>query len=371
MAAHAGPAVWHGKSALRRPPVAEVERLLRSGKAEARLVFRASIIWRLSVLGQHPQQVAAILHTSPQTVRKWRRRFAVGGSAALSDLPRSGAPAKFSTAQRCEVIAIACDRPAHCGVADAQVWTLNLLVQAVAHEAGFTISRSSIQRTLTRNALRPHRVEMWLHSRDADFRAKANRIVELYRDPPEDAVVLCVDEKTGIQATERRHPFTPARPGCCGRFEFEYVRHGTASLLAAFNIRSGQVTSALGPTRKGVDLTAFMAQVAVAYPKAKRIVVIWDNLNIHHDGADRRWTTFNRLHGNKFEFVYTPIHASWLNQAEIFFSILARRCLRYGSFTSTAELESVISRFIACWNHGQGHPLNWSFRGYPMQEVAA
>ena len=211
---------------------------------------------------------------------------------------------------------------------------------------------------------------MWLHSRDPDFRAKVNTIVALYPQPPEGAGVLCVDEKTSIQATERIHPFTPARPGRLGRWEFPYTRHGTTSLLAGFDIRSGGVLHALGPTRTGDDLVAFLEKIAAAYPDKERII-IWDNLNIHHDGKDGRWTAFNARHGGKFEFVDTPLHASWVNQVEVSFSILQWRCLRLRSFRSTTELETAIPRFIERWNAGEGHPCHWVFRGYPVQEVPA
>lgn len=156
-----------------------------------------------------------------------------------------------------------------------------------------------------------------------------------------------------------------------GRLEFEYVRHGTTSLLTAFNMTSGQVSHSMGPTRKADDLMAFMEAVAEEYSDKKHITVIWDNLNIHHDGASERWKAFNLRHSGKFEFVYTPLHASWMNQVEIFFSILTRRCLKNRSFASVEELEAAIGRFMVRWNTGEGHPFQWCFRGYPLQEVAA
>ena len=144
------------------------------------------------------------------------------------------------------------------------------------------MSRSSVWRTLQQNTLHPHRVQMWLHSIDPAFREKVNAIVSIYENPPENAVVLSIDEKTGIQATERKSPLKRPVPGRPGRFE--YIRHGTQSLLAAFNIRDGQVLAHCGKTRSADGLVGFMDGVAEHSKDAKRIIVIWDNLNIHHDG---------------------------------------------------------------------------------------
>ena len=233
------------------------------------------------------------------------------------------------------------------------------------------MSRSSIQRTLTEVDLRPHKVQMWLHSPDPQFKEKVNDVVGLYLDPPQGAVVLSVDEKTSIQALERPHATKPALPGRPGRQEFEYVRHGTTSLLASFNIQSGEVLHRLGPTRTAADLLAFMDEVADHHPEAEKIIVIWDNLNIHHEGPSLRWSEFNTRHEGKFEFHYTPLHASWVNQVEVFFSLLQKAVLRWGSFRSVAELEAALVGFIERWNGGQGHPFHWAFRGYPLQAKAA
>lgn len=196
-------------------------------------------------------------------------------------------------------------------------------------------------------------------------------MVGLYLDPPQGAVVLSVDEKTSIQALERPHATKPALPGRPERHEFEYKRHGTTSLLAGFNIQSGEVLHRLGPTRTADDLLSFMHEVADHYRKAEKIIVIWDNLNIHHNGPSQRWSAFNARHEGKLAFHYTPLHASWVNQVEVFFSLLQKAVLRWGSFRSVAELEAAIAGFIQSWNDGEGHPFQWTFRGYPLQAKAA
>lgn len=338
-------------------------------KIEHRLQFRATIIRKLHVEHLTIQQVANHLSTSTNTVRKWRNRFADHGSDGLLDAPRSGAPGKFDVTQRCELLAIACDMPEHYGLENVTHWTLDQLTAAAAQQVeGPPMSRSSVARTLSRNHLKPHKMKMWLHSPDPQFKEKVNDIVNLYTTPPEkDTIVISVDEKTGMQATEQKYEMKLPSPMKAGRKEYEYIRHGTQALIAGFSITDGEVTAVCGDTRTADDLLAFMEQVALQYKNYKKIVIIWDNLNIHHDGPAKRWASFNERHGHKFEFHYTPIHASWVNQIEIFFSILQKRCLKHGNFISKEDLKRKVLAFIQRWNGGEGHPFHWTFRGYPMQ----
>lgn len=348
----------------------ELERWVRGQRIEYRLRLRATIVWQRLVAGEPTTDVADAWHVTVKTVNKWCGRYLAEGIEGLRDRRRSGAPSRFTIGQRCEVVAIACDDPVNYGHPEGTRWTLDLLTAtASAHVDGPAMSRTSIHRALTEVDLRPHKIRMWLHSRDPLFKEKVNDVVGLYLEPPADAVVLSVDEKTSIQALERPQG-KPATPGQPGRQEFEYVRHGVTSLMAAFNVQSGEVLHRLGPTRTADDLLALMEQVAEHYRDAKKIVVIWDNLNIHLDGSTRRWSDFNARHGNRFEFHYTPIHASWVNQVEVFFSILQKACLRRRSFRSVAELEAALAHFIDRWNKIDGHPFNWTFRGYPLQSKA-
>ena len=243
---------------------------------------------------------------------------------------------------------------------------VTLVHEAEARGLAPRISRSSYQRILTAGELRPHRVRGWLHSPDPEFRAKVTAITDLYLNPPAGAVVLSIDEKTGMQALERRVPDRPAAPGRPGRREFEYTRHGTQSLLCAFEVHRGRVLGACGQTRTAADLVSFMETVAAEYPTGP-VHVIWDCLNIHFDGSAQRWTAFNVRHGQRFVFHYTPKHASWVNQVELFFSILQRQCLRAGSFRSPGELRTAVLAFLAAWNRNRAHPFRWTFTGYPLQ----
>ena len=175
-----------------------------------------------------------------------------------------------------------------------------------------------------------------------------------------------------MQALGRKHPVRRPAPGRAGRFDYEYIRNGTRTLIAAFEPHTGHVYGEVRAKREAVDIVAFMAAVAQRYPQGQ-VHVTWDNLNIHHDGPSKRWTNFNERHGGRFHFHYTPIHASWVNQVECFFGLLHKRKLRYGVFDSVEELTAEVVGFLDHWNRHEAHPFNWTFKGYPLQigKVAA
>ena len=231
------------------------------------------------------------------------------------------------------------------------------------------ISRTAVIRILSQAEIRPHRIKMWCHSPDPDFREKVTDICDLYRNPPAGSIVLCVDEKTGMQALGRKHPDRQPQPGQNARQDYEYVRNGTRKLLAVFNPHTGEVYGQVRASRTAADLLEVMEEVAKRHPGVQ-IHVVWDNLNIHHDGPSKRWSKFNRRHGGRFHFHYTPIHASWVNQIEIFFGILQRRVLRHGVFNSLEDLDRAVEAFIEHWNRREAHPFRWTFKGYPLQRDA-
>ncbi|HSG40696.1 MAG TPA: IS630 family transposase [Thermoanaerobaculia bacterium] len=322
-------------------------------------MLRAQIV-SLCARGLSPVAIAQKVRCSERTVRKWRARFSESPSlGALKDRSRSGRPAVVSVTTRCEVVKLACQRPEDSKAPFRQVWTLGSLQEALREQTGWRLSRSEIQRILHAELLRPHRMRLWLHSPDPEFQSKVERICQLYLQPPEGATVLCVDEKSGIQALERRYPTQSPRRGEPGRFEFEYRRHGTRTLLAAFETRTGQVFGRCGASRKASDLLSFLEAVAERYPTGP-VYVIWDNLNIHHGD---RWELFNQRHGGRFHFVYTPLHASWVNQVEIWFGVLQRRILRYASFSCLEDLDKALLAFLDHWNAAEAHPWKWTFRG--------
>lgn len=359
-----------------RPPVivaltadqrGELQRRVRAVSGSQRDAGRARIILACET-GGSAAAVAQRLGVHPRTVERWRARFVRQGLAGLQDVARSGRKPKFSPVTRLELIALACEPVPAAG---QRTRTIDGLVdEATARGLVEGISWSSYQRILSDIDLRPHQVRGWVHSPDPQFREKVSEITALYLQPPPGAVVLSIDEKTGMQALERRFPDRPPARGRRRRREFEYTRHGTQSLLCAFEVHRGRVVAACGATRTGADLVRFMDTVAAQYPTGP-VHVIWDCLNIHFDGTEQRWTAFNARHGQRFVFHYTPKHASWVNQVELFFSILQRQCLRDASFHSIEELRTAVLAFIAAWNRDRAHPFRWTFTGYPLQAGAA
>lgn len=324
------------------------------------------------VLEQDPcvAHVATRLATDRKTVRLWRDRFLAHGTDGLKTRLRSGRPSEIDAVTRCVLLSLACGKPVDAGVACRETWTTDTLHDALnafqRREGGRSISRTSVLRILNGADFRPHHMRLWLHSPDPDFRRKVTEICDLYLSPPPGGVVLCVDEKTGMQALGRKHASRPAEPARDGRFEYEYVRHGTRALLAAFAPHTGHVMGQVRERRGAADLVAFMEAIATHYPTGT-VHIVWDNLNIHFDGADDRWTRFNQRHGQRFHFHYTPIHASWVNQVELFFGILHKRLLRYCVYHSVDDLTAAINAFLAHWNRAEAHPFRWTFKGYPLQ----
>lgn len=323
----------------------------------------------LAADGASTTAIANELSVAASTVSRWRGRLARDGLGedipeALKDEHRAGRPRTIAELTRMQVIATACDPlPDAAGLSG---WTLDLLVEEFGMRDIATISRSSVHRILTGMDVQPHRQEMWLHSPDPEFVPKVAEIVALYLEPPPGSVVVSFDEKTGIQAVERKHPDRRAQPGRLARHEFEYIRHGTQSLLATINVHTGDLIADCGPTRKGDDMERHMERVAAYYPDVE-VHVVLDNLNIHKGD---RWVRFNARHDQRFHFHYTPLHASWVNQIEIFFGVLARRCLRRKSFCSIEELRAHVMAFIARWNSRDKKPFRWTFAGFATKPAA-
>ena len=337
----------------------KLEEMARASKTGQAIALRARIILLLGD-GHGAGAVASRLHCSARVVRKWHRRWLQNPRPrGLHDAGRTGRPGRIPLGVRLELVRLACERPDDKKAPFREIWTYAALADAVESSTGFRLSVSEVGRILRFDLLRPHHVKQWLHSSDPEFTPKAERVSDIYRNPPENAVVVCVDEKP-MQALARIHP-THVGGRARVRYEFEYKRHGTCVLLAAFDTSTGRVLGHVVRRRTAAALVAFMQEVARKNPR-RPVYVVWDNLNIHYDGKDKRWTEFNARHGNRFHFNYTPKHASWLNQVEIWFSILQRRVLRYGSFKSREQLRDRVLAFIAWWNEEEAHPFRWTWR---------
>ena len=334
--------------------------LTRRGTAQQRDVVRAQIAL-MADRGEATESIAQVLGVSVQTVSHWRTRLARKGAQGLQEMPRPGRPRRIGEAQRLELLALACE-PAE--LQGRSTPTLDELVdRAVERGVVQQISRSHLQRILQAGDMRPHRVRQWLHSPDPQFREKVNEICALYRQAPRGSVVLSVDEKTGIQAIERKHADRVPKSGRSRRREFEYIRHGTQALIAAMDVHTGRVIGRCTDRRTQADLVAFMERVAQAYPKGL-IHTVWDNLNTHR--AQAVWDDFNARHDRRFVFHFTPLHASWVNQIELLFGIYARRVLRNASHTSVDHLRQRTEAFVAKRNHVP-KPFKWTFAGFELQ----
>lgn len=338
-----------------------LEAVIRRATAAQRDVERAKVAL-MAYEGRATSVIASALGVSRPTVTLWRERLACFGLEGLQEAPRPGRPRLIADAQRLQLLSLACE-PAEDG-GRATPTLDELCARAVDRGVIEHISRSHLQRILQAGDVRPHRVRQWLHSPDPQFREKVNAICGLYRHSPKGSVVvLSIDEKTGIQAIERKHAGRAPQPGRTRRREFEYLRHGTQALTAALDVHSGRVLARCTDRRTQDDLEAFMEEVAATYSTGT-VHVIWDNLNTHR--AQAVWDDFNARHDGRFVFHFTPLHASWVNQIELLFGIYARRVLRHASHTSTAHLRQRTEAFIAQRNAAP-RPFKWTFAGFELQ----
>ena len=338
-----------------------LQKILRASTSPIRTVFRAQIIL-LTAEGKTPRDIVAQLQTTYGTVRKWIGRFTRHPHISfMEDAARSGRPSTIPAVAKYEVMKFACSDVKRIA-SEENIWTIRLLQKYVLESMRVLVSKSEICRILNQKDLRPHKVKMWLHSPDPNFREKVSKISSLYLTPPTDGIVLCVDEKSGMQAIERKRS---RGPNGSLRLDYEYKRHGTQTLISCFEPGSGKIFGKCGASRKKEDLREFMEEVANLYPTGN-VYIIWDNLNIHHG---YQWYEFNKRHGDRFYFTYTPVHGSWVNQIEIWFGILQRRVLKNGSFSSVEELRIRVLDFIESWNKLERHPFKWQFRGY-IKEAA-
>ncbi len=343
----------------------KLQQILRTQSGESRVYRRARMVL-LAADGETITEIASALGTSRARVTDWLKRFEDERIEGLLDQPRSGRPRVISALERHQVVAAACQSPRTLGV-ERNVWTHRSLSAAlVSSGLVSSISATMVAEILDDADIKPHRVKMWCHSNDPDFQKKMRAIVRLYTKRPKGEPVLCIDEKTGMQALSRSRAMQPAQEGRRPREEFEYRRHGTRCLFACFNTATGRILGRCTVTRKRDDFISFLDLVASQY-RQRRVHLVLDNLNTHHDSKrNKAVSDWNRRHGNRFRFHYTPTHGSWLNQIELWFGIVTRRVLRHGSFASTDELVAAIEGFIATWNAEESHPFRWSYTGKPL-----
>ena len=321
----------------------QLEAVERRPTSAARDGFRASVILRAAA-GSSNEAIALAMKTRPATVSKWRGRFLRQRLSGLKDAPRPGKPATYDLTSERRILA-RLDQPPPKGYAR---WNGPLLATALQD-----ISDDQIWRVLRKHGISLERRHSWCVSTDPCFAQKAADVVGLYLNPPEHAMVLSVDEKPHIQALERAQGWLKLPNGkALTGFQHDYKRHGTTTLFAALEVATGLVKAGHYQRRRRVEFLDFMNGIVVAYPN-RQIHVILDNLNTHKPKRDHWLQRHPNVH-----FHYTPTHASWLNQVEIWFSILSRQSLTTASFTSTEQLRQHIDNFVAAYNQN-AHPFEW------------
>ena len=338
---------------------------VRGAKTAFRDRLRAQIV--LAAARGHPNaRIAAGLGISVDTVRKWRGRFAARGLDGLTDRPRPGRPRRISAADRAAVVALACQLPAATGVPLARWTGPELAAELTARElASSPVSASSVLRILAEHPVKPWQCQSWIYPRDPDFEAKAKVILDLYqgfyRDEPlgPDDRILSFDAKPQINARRRLHPTVPAAPGRPVRYEHEYKRQGSLALLAGLDVHTGQVFAST-PLTTGITPFMDLAGQVMARPEYKnapRVFAIVDNGSDHRGQAaiDR----LARAHPNAI-MIHTPVHASWLNQIEIFFSVIQKKVVTPNDFGSLEELSATLLAFTGRYNQ-TARPFSWKF----------
>jgi putative transposase len=323
---------------------------LRSPTTAQRDVLRARIVL-LAADDRKNQDIAQQLGISKPVVVKWRRRFAERRLAGLVDETGRGRKRVHGPEIRHRIAATACTTPPE---SVGTHWSVRTLAKHLG------VTPSLVHDVLSAEDIKPHRVRYWKTSTDPEFESKMLTIVGLYMNPPENAIVLCADEKTSIQALDRTQPLLPLRPHQVERRSFEYKRNGTTSLLAALEVHSGKVDGECIAKNDSDAFIRFLRRQLRAYPGHNLHVVV-DNGSSHKSKKTLAWVAKQkRLHLH-----FTPTHASWLNQIEIWFGILTRKVVRRGVFSSRQELIDRLLAFIKAHNEN-ARPFMWTYTGKPL-----
>jgi putative transposase len=329
----------------------ELQTIARSAKAEKRQVERAKIIllWHE---GKTFAQTRTLLGVTEVAINKWRKRFATKGIEGLADAPRSGKPSVFTAVQKANVIELATKNPPK----GYSSWSQ----RRIAKEA--KMSQSKVHQILRQADLKPHKVEYWCgKSTDPEFESKMVNIVGLYMDPPENALVLCVDEKTQIQALDRTQPLLPLKEKAPKRLTATYKRNGTVALIAALAVHKGDITATTMDKNNADNFLSFLKGLYRKYPK-KHLHIIADNLTVHKHKKVTDWISSKK----RITMHFTPTYSSWLNQIEIWFNILTKDVLRGGVWKSKKQLVQQLMDYVEAYNKDRAKPFTWTYTGKPL-----
>lgn len=329
----------------------EIRERSRRGRADA--ARRARVVLLLAD-GDSYASITVKTGCSSRTIALWKRRFETDGVSGLTARHRGSKPTVLTPQLQARILA----------------WTRRVPPHGATHWSTRSLGRKlGVQHTIVARAwrdagLQPHRLERYMRSTDPDFEPKAADVIGLYLEPPQHAVVFCVDEKTAIQALDRIDPLLPLSPGRAERHGFEYYRHGTLSLYAALNTRTGEVLGNTVPHHTSDEFVAFLESVVDTQPRRRAIHIIVDNLSAHKTQKVRTFLATHptvRLH-------YTPTYSSWLNQIELWFSKIERDVIARGIFTSVTDLRRKLMRYIRHYNK-TAKPFRWSYSD-PTRRIA-
>jgi transposase len=316
--------------------------LIRSSAVRAGLAQRARIVL-LAADGVSHTEIAELAGVSRPTVISWRQRYERSGLRGLEDQPRSGRPRRIDHDRI--ITATLRPPPRSLGVTH---WSSRLLA------ARLKVANTTVARAWRDYGVQPWRAQTFKFSTDPELVAKVTDVVGLYLAPPENAVVLCVDEKSQIQALDRTAPMLPMQPGLPERRTHDYVRHGTTTLFAALEIATGKITGRCQPRHRHQEFLRFLKQVTRAYPDVE-LHLVMDNYAAHKRIEIRDWLAANpRVHVH-----FTPTSASWMNLVEVWFGIIERQAIHRGTFGSVKDLTGAIRAFIDGWND-RAHPFAWT-----------
>jgi transposase len=332
----------------------ELERWAQSRALPAGDVFRARLILALAN-GQSYREIERKLGASAPTVAKWKSRFEQAGMAGLQGRHQGSRPRTATPAVQARIIRRVQQKPSD----GSTQWTCRKL----AVELG--ISKSTVQRVLAQAQLRPHRLDRYMASNDPEFESKAADIIGLYLNPPQHAAVFCVDEKTAIQALDRLDPVLPLSPGRAERHGFEYYRHGTLSLYAALNVKTGHVEGKTAKRHASADFISFLTELMGKTQWAREIHIVLDNLSAHKTQAVDEFLATHP----KVRFHFTPTYSSWLNQVEIWFAKIERDVIARGVFTSVADLRRKLMKYIRAYAQ-HARPIRWTYTD-PKRRITA
>jgi len=323
----------------------------KAAKTEKRYVQRAQVIL-YSAEGYPLHEIAIKSGLSRQNCTRWRMRFLKDRTDGLKDLPRKGRPCIIPPEVKTKVTMLACTKPPD----GSNQWTRQSLAKVLG------IGKTTVHRILTQGNIKPHKVEYWCgKSPDPEFEEKQAAILGLYLNPPENALVLCVDEKSQLQALDRTQPELPLRPGNPKRLTATYKRNGTTCLIACLSVHDGGVTGRCVDRNNHDTFLNFLKHLYRKYP-GKELHIIMDNLSLHKHKEVMNWVNKRR----RLAIHFTPTHASWLSQIEIWFNIFSRDVIRGGVWKSKRQMIDQIMHYIKHYTEHRAHPFKWTYTGKPL-----